>query len=225
MVDTGASGTYNQFRSWTNLTGYHGFYSASYNSAHFYVNDGSYGPWKILGDRNGWGGLEFRHGNDSGATTLMMNADTYGFHYNGVGWRFYVTGANGYFPGNVTAYWSDERLKTNLRRINNEAFDILKQFRAHRFNWNNLVEKYGIPIEVGKEEVGLIAQHVQRVLPDAVVVNKSANKINPDGTQEDLDYLTINYDKITPLLVEGVNIHEEEIAAMKAEISRLSEMI
>jgi len=58
-------------------------------------------------------------------------------------------------------------------------------------------------------------------LPDAVSVNKALNKINEDGTQADFDYLTINYDRITPLLVEGVNLLKQEIEQLKAEIAEL----
>jgi|GEM_PF-6908113 len=217
---TKGGSNYGNFNSWVHLGGHYGFYSST-NNAHFYPNNGSYGSWRIDGSRNGWRGIEFE-----GNSSLMMNDGTYGFHRNvGGGWGFYVEGGNGYFPGNVTAYWSDERLKTNIRRVNREALDILRQFRAHRFNWNEKVEQYNLPIAVGKEEVGLIAQHVEKVLPDAVVVNKSANKVNPDGTQDELDYLTINYDKITPLLVEGVNIHEEEIVMLKEEIGLLRALI
>lgn len=122
---------------------------------------------------------------------------------------------------NVTAYWSDERLKENLRIVNREALDILGSFRAYRFNWNAKVAEIGNTIPVGKEEIGLIAQHVQRVLPDAVVVNKAGAK--PDAAE--FDYLTINYDRITPLLVEATNIHEEEIADLKARIAVLESHI
>lgn len=211
--------------SWIQFDGFYGIYSAT-NGAHFYPNPNTYGSWLCLGSRNGWAGIEFTAPSGTNPnTTLMMNNDAYGFHKNGVGWRFYVETGSGYFPGNVTAYWSDERLKTNLRRIDREAIDILKEFRAHRFNWNESVADFNIPIEVGKEEIGLIAQHVQKALPDAVVVNKSANKVNPDGSQEETDYLTINYDRITPLVVEATNIHEEEIQALKAEVAELKALV
>ena len=86
---------------------------------------------------------------------------------------------------------------------------------------NSKVKELELDIEVGKEEIGLIAQEVQAILPDAVVVNKSLNRINEDGTQQDYDYLTINYDKITPLLVEGVNLLRKEIEELKIEIAKL----
>lgn len=206
----------NYSREWIELPNYTGLYSPN-NGAHFYPNNGSYGSWKVDGSRNGWQGLEFQ-----GQTTLMMNDDAYGFHRNiGGGWRFYNTGGNGYFPGLVQAYWSDRRLKENLIPIKNEALDILSKFTTYRFNWNSKVKELELPIEVGKEEIGLIAQEVQAVLPDAVAINKSLNKVNEDGTQADFDYLTINYDRITPLLVEGVNLLKQEIEALKAEIAEL----
>jgi hypothetical protein len=202
-------------REWLEFPNHTGLYSPL-NGAHFYSNNGSYGAWKIDGNRNGWAGIQF------GDTTLMMNDDAYGFHRNSGGsWRFYVSGGNGYFPGNVTAYWSDERLKENLREIRREALDILGSFTAYRFNWNAKVAEIGNAIPVGKEEIGLIAQHVQRTLPDAVVVNKAGAKVD----DADFDYLTINYDRITPLLVEGVNLHEEEISSLKSKVAQLEALI
>jgi hypothetical protein len=197
---------------WIQFNNHTGLYSPI-NNAHFYPNNASYGSWKMDGSRNGWAGIEF----DSG-TSLMMNNDTHGFHRNiGGGWRFYNESGNGYFPGNVTAYWSDERLKENLREIRREALEILGAFTAYRFNWNAKVAEVGDTIPVGKEEIGLIAQHVQRALPDAVVVNKAGAKLG----QTDFDYLTINYDRITPLVVEAVNIHEEDITELKTRTEQL----
>jgi hypothetical protein len=207
---------YGQFNTWVHLNGSYGFYAAT-NGAHFYPNNGSYGSWRIDGSRNGWAGIEFGTG-----TSLMMNDDSYGFHRNTSGqWKFYVSGGNGYFPGNVTAYWSDARLKENLREIKHESLDILSTFTAYRFNWNSKVAEIGDTIPVGKEEIGLIAQQVQATLPDAVVVNKAGAKVG----DSDFDYLTINYDRITPLLVEGVNIHTQEISELRSQVSELKNLV
>ena len=198
---------YNSFRTWTDLPGNHGFYSSTQNGAHFYPNNGTYGSWRIDGTRNSWAGIEF-----AGHTTLMMNDNAQGFHRNtGGGWRFYVESGNGYFPGNVSAYWSDRRLKENLRTINGESIEILSRMTAYRFNWNDKVKDFCSDIEPGKEEIGLIAQEVQAVLPDAVVVNKSA----VNETEQESDYLTINWNKITPLLVQALNETTKELAELK----------
>ena len=210
-IDDPGSG-YGRFNNWVNLNGFFGLYSGN-NSAHLLPNNLTYGSWRIDGSRNGWAGIEFNTG-----TTLMMNDNAYGFHRNsGGGWRFYVENGSGFFPGNVTAYWSDERLKENLRKMDREALTILGSFNAYRFNWNAKVAEVGDTIPVGKEEIGLIAQHVQRALPDAVVVNKAGAKVG----DKDFDYLTINYDRITPLLVEAVNTHEEDITGLKARTAQL----
>ena len=203
-------------REWIEMPNHTGLYSPL-NAAHFYPNNGSYGSWKVDGSRNGWQGIEFQ-----GQATLMMNDNAYGIHRNiGGGWRFYLENGNGYFPGNVTAYWSDERLKENLVKIDREALSILGQISAFRFNWNSKVSEMGDTIPVGKEEIGLIAQHVQRALPDAVVVNRSGAKLDEEG----FDYLTINYDRITPLLVEATNIHEDDIASLKEKIAKLEALV
>ncbi|MGE3824273.1 MAG: tail fiber domain-containing protein, partial [Bacteroidia bacterium] len=87
-IDVGGNGTYNRFRTWTELTGSHGLYSGV-NGAHFYPNDASYGSWRILGTRNGWGGLEFPSG--AGNISLMIGQGgwggmTTGMHANSYGW-------------------------------------------------------------------------------------------------------------------------------------------
>jgi hypothetical protein len=190
------------------LPNYTGIYSPN-NGAHFYPNTGSYGAWLVVGSRNGWRGLNFESG-----MTLMMNDNACGVHRESGGWRYYVEGNNLYCGGNITAYWSDERLKENLKPVGREALEILGDFTTYRFNWNSKVAEIGDAIPVGKEEIGLIAQHVQRRLPDAVNINKAGAKLGQEG----FDYLTINYDRITPLLVQGVNIHEVDIAELKDKV-------
>lgn len=204
---------------WIQFDNYTGLYSPL-NAAHFYPNNATYGSWRLQGTRNGWTGIEF----SDGSTTLMMNTDSYGFHYNGVGWRMYVSGGSLYVPGNITAYWSDIRLKENLREIKEECFEILNSFTAYRFNWNKKVQEFNIPIEAGKEEIGLIAQEVQKSLPDAVKVNKILNSPdNQDNSEK--EYFTIDYDKITPLLVEAVNILKNQIEIQSKEIQSLKQLI
>lgn len=207
--------SYYQVNNWLQLNGTYGLYCPTVNGAHLYPNNGTYGAWRVSGTRNSWSGIEFD--TPGSQTSLMMGNDQYGFHRVSGGWRFYVESGSGYFPGNVTAYWSDERLKENLREIKHEALDILKSFTAYRFNWNGKVAEIGNAIPVGKEEIGLIAQQVQKRLPDAVVVNKAGAKAGDQG----FDYLTINYDRITPLLVEAVNLYGEDIVALKAKVERL----
>lgn len=90
-ITTGSNGTYNRFHTWTDLPGFHGIYSSAHNSAHFYPNNGSYGAWRIDGNRNGWYGIEFA--TNAGNTTFMTSHSSQGWggqqtgmHNNAQGW-------------------------------------------------------------------------------------------------------------------------------------------
>ena len=195
---------------WVQFDNYSGLYSPL-NNAHFRPNEASYGSWRVLGTRNGWSGLEFQ---DAGSS-LMMNDNVYGIHHNSIGWRFYQEGENFYVKGNITAYWSDKRLKENIKPIGKEANEILSKLSAYRFNWNDKVSEFSTEVKPGKEEIGLIAQEVQEALPDAVSINKAGNKVNPNGEQTKSDYLTINWNKITPLIVQALNDTTRELNDLK----------
>ena len=80
---------YGYFNTWVDLRGSYGFYSSTYNNAHLFPNDGNYGPWKILGTRSGWSGIEFGS-LSNGAVSLMVDttSNQTGFHNNYYGWQF-----------------------------------------------------------------------------------------------------------------------------------------
>jgi hypothetical protein len=216
-IDT-TGGTYNTFRTWTDLPGYHGLYSSVHNNAHFYPNPDSYGSWRVIGSRNGWGGLQFDNG-----ICLMMNQTEHGFYSTIYGWRFYNASGSGYFPGNVVAYWSDRRLKENIKELERgSGLDLIYKLKPSKFNWKKeATEVTGGVIESGKEEVSIIAQEAQEVLSDAVVINKTGKKgVVIDG-EEINDYLTINYDKITPFLIQAIKDLKDEIDDLKQEMKIL----
>lgn len=180
-----------------------------------------YGTWRIYGNRVGsWGGLNFP---DEGMN-LMMQAGACGFHRNGDGWRVYIEGNDLYVRGNLTAYWSDRRLKKDFVEV--EDYDtILNGMTAYRFKWNALGEKVtNGTIKEDENDLALIAQDVQAVLPGAVRINKAAT--TPDKTSEEqTEYLTINYDKITPILVQALKSTREELRDVKERLARLEKLL
>ncbi len=201
---------------WINLSGYQGLYSST-NSAHFYPNNLSYGSWRIDGNRNGWWGISFESG-----MALMMNNNDGGFHRDGDGWKIYFSGNSIYARGEVVAYWSDRRLKENIKSLEpGEGLALIDRFRPTRFNWRKEAEIVtGNSVIGGTEEVSIIAQEAQEVLPSAVKVNKAGKKAEIDG-EEVKDYLTIDYDKIAPWLIQAVKDLKAEIVSLKEEINRL----
>lgn len=110
--------------------------------------------------------------------------------------------------GDLTANTSDKRLKTNIVNIDSPLEKISK-INGVYFNWNELAKEL-VHKNTEKREVGFIAQEVQEVLPEV---------IKPAGFDIELqsgeNYLTIQYEKIVPLLVECIKELKAEIEELK----------
>jgi hypothetical protein len=104
---------------------------------------------------------------------------------------FYVR-ADGYVwaKDDITAF-SDARVKTNVTKIDS-ALDKVSQINGYTFNRVDSTEQ--------KRSAGVIAQEVQKVLPEVVHEDK-------DG------YLSVAYGNLTALLIEAL---KEERAAREA---------
>ena len=108
---------------------------------------------------------------------------------------------------NITAYYSDERLKTRLGAIEN-ALDKVDQLSGFYHEANELAQSLGYtPIR----EVGVSAQEVQRVLPEIVA-----------PAPIDAQYLTVRYERLTPLLIEAIKELRQEVNAIKEQINKNS---
>jgi hypothetical protein len=102
--------------------------------------------------------------------------------------------------GDITAFFSDDRLKTKLGNIDS-ALDKLLSLNGFIFEPNELAQSLGYE---KKQEVGVSAQQVQRVLPEAV----SPAAINPK-------YLTVKYEKLIPLIIEAIKELKIEVDNMR----------
>ncbi len=119
---------------------------------------------------------------------------------------------------NVTAYYSDERLKENITTISS-ALSKLLTLRGVTFNSNEIAEQYGYTDK--KEQVGVIAQDVEKVLPQVVVPapfdiaqDKDGNEYSKSGE----NYKTVHYDKLVPLLIEAIKELKREIEELESKI-------
>jgi hypothetical protein len=108
--------------------------------------------------------------------------------------------------GEITAYFSDANLKTDVAEIE-EPITKLMSIRGVTFRPNEKALALGV---VDKEEVGVIAQEVEAVLPQ--LVTDSAFK----------GYKTVKYDKLTALLIEAVKAQQLQIDALRAELAQMS---
>ena len=97
---------------------------------------------------------------------------------------------------------SDERLKENVKPLEN-ALNKVSQLNGVEFDWKELTaeEKKTIHGNEG-HDVGVIAQEVEKVLPEVV-------------TERDTGYKAVKYEKIVPLLIEAIKDLKAEIEELK----------
>jgi len=92
------------------------------------------------------------------------------------------------------------RLKNVLGTYTNALEDVQK-LEPIKFNWKADVEQ--------KQCVGLTAQSVQQVIPEAVDSAKMANG------DDETEYLTVRYTEVIPLLVAAIKELKAEIDLLK----------
>ena len=120
--------------------------------------------------------------------------------------------------GDITAYASDKRLKENFRPITN-ALDKVVSLNGVIYNWNEIANKlagYDRDVNV----VGLIAQEVEAVLPEAVKPAPFDTDENGNSKSGE-NYKTIQYEKVVPLLVEAIKEQQATIESLQEQINAL----
>ena len=120
----------------------------------------------------------------------------------------YVGGTNGaYNEKNVTTWetTSDERIKKDIKD-NNAGLDILSQIQVRNFEYRTPDEITNLPshaaIEKDGVQLGVIAQEIQKVLPECVSENSTG-------------VLSVNTDPLVWYLINAVKELKAEIQALK----------
>lgn len=139
-------------------------------------------------DFSGSSSVNFYGRNTFYADLHMTNKEIYGDGGNPKGGKNAVVWWNQVGSGSLKYHIdrsSDRRLKKNIFDSNVNALDLINQLRMKRFDF----------IDTGiHEEVGLIAQEVEKILPTVV----SRNPENED------DYLHIDYTAFVPYLIKAM---------------------
>lgn len=122
--------------------------------------------------------------------------------------------------GDITAYYSDERLKTRKGNIKN-AIDKVKTLNGFYYKNNRLAKSFGY--KSTDLQIGLSAQEVQAILPEVVTTAPFDRKITEEGeeiSKSGENYLTVNYAKLVPLLVEAIKEQQTQIDYLLAKIGK-----
>ena len=153
-------------------------------------------------------------GNATTATTssALVTSNKYQVDGLGVGTAASATAGEIRATNNITAYYSDIRLKTVTGYISG-AIDKVEQLQGFTYYGNHLAEKFGF--DTKRQQIGVSAQDVQRIVPEAVFP-APFDTDGPNNSVSGEHYLTVQYEKLVPLLIEAV----KELSAQNKVMQR-----
>lgn len=111
------------------------------------------------------------------------------------------------FMSSMGGMMSDERVKDKILPCV-RGLDAVMKMNPVEFEYN---------FEPGVAHVGLLAQAVQKIVPEAVTVSEKAIAMGlPDNT------LQINYSELIPVLIRGIQDQQQQIEELKRQINILT---
>jgi hypothetical protein len=119
----------------------------------------------------------------------------------------------------ITSFYSDQRLKENITQITN-ALSKVTSLRGVTFNSNELAASFGF--NDTSSQVGVIAQDIESVLPQAVKRAPFDVMKDDDGieiSRSGQEYLTVQYERIIPLLIEAIKELNTQVQELKGAIN------
>ena len=153
-----------------------------------------------------------------GITHVGLDSGDYISWTNNTRTDFYVNGANKFrmeadgdfhADGDVIAYSttiSDERLKTGISTVSN-ALEKVSQLNGVEFTRKNN----------GQRSAGVIAQEVEKVLPQAI----REKKLPLQTGEEDTLYKTVEYDALHSLYIEAIKELKDTVEKQALAIKEL----
>ena len=137
----------------------------------------------------------------TGTASALVTGNNYQVSSFGVGTAASGTAGEIRATNDITAFYSsDKRLKENISPIPN-ALQKLSQISGNTFDWKSGFNE--IHSHSGTD-VGVIAQEVEKVLPQVVTTRENG-------------YKAVQYEKIIALLIEAVKELKEEVNQLKGK--------
>jgi hypothetical protein len=97
---------------------------------------------------------------------------------------------------------SDERFKQDITPIN-DALDKVMQLNGYEYHWKPELQRDSAL------QIGLIAQNVEKVLPQLVATDKEGTK-------------SVAYQNMVPVLIEAMKMQQQQIQKLEAKIQALT---
>ena len=186
----------------------------------------------FAGRINGFSGVL----NNSGVSGLILNASYYpvgtigskgaihndaiitAFHNNDAERALIYGDGDMGIHGYLTQGISDIRLKTIISPITG-SLDKINQISGFYYIHNEIAKKCGITDTDIK--IGVSAQEIEKVLPEIVTMAPFDIKYESGSIKSvsGENYKTVNYDKIIPLLIEGIKELSNKVDQLEKKIS------
>jgi hypothetical protein len=176
-------------------------------------------------------GIWFNNINNSSSPGFigMYNDFTLGMYGNGlgVGFGFVMDLSNGnigigtqtpsqklHVVGNICAtgtiaVCSDIRYKKNILPVSNALSSILSLHGIY-YNWDK--EKFKDKEFTDKRQLGFSAQEIEKLFPEIVLTDAEG-------------YKSVDYSRLTPVLVEAVKEQQQQIDYLKKELDELKKLV
>jgi hypothetical protein len=133
--------------------------------------------------------------NGSGNVGIGTSSPSYTLHVNGS-----VAGTSAYVN------LSDKRYKKNIAPIT-DALSKVEQLNGVMFDWDTEKDKT-INLDT-KRHIGVLAQDVEQVVPEAVSTAKDGRK-------------SVAYTDLVPLLIEAIKEQQKQIKDLQLQVKQLS---
>jgi len=131
-------------------------------------------------------------------TSNDYRVDSFGVGTNASGTTGEIRATN-----NVTAYYSDDRLKTRFGNIKN-ALEMISTLNGFYYEANATAEALGYEVH---RELGVSAQEVQAIMPEIVAPAPIDDK-----------YLTVRYERMAPLFIEAIKELKSKVESLEAQL-------
>src|SRR6056300_701422 len=111
-----------------------------------------------------------------------------------------TTTGNVFAGGNITAFASDKRLKSNIQPIQN-AVELIKKLHGYTFTWRDDIP--GLPMR--GDDIGLLAQELQDLGLDQCVSPAPFDLDQLGHSRSGEQYLTIHYNKLFAVVIQALH--------------------
>jgi len=169
--------------------------------------DGNNSGWMLWSNDNNYFYMGTKEAGTAHDTTLVLRGGKVGIGTTNPTEELHVVGDICY-TGSIGAC-SDVRYKKDVQTIG-DAVGTLLQLRGISYSWRQ--DEYPEMKFDDQTHLGFVAQEIKDLVPGAVLVDDNGN-------------MSVDYGRITPLLVEAVKEQQDQIKELNGQIAHLREAL